>query len=380
MKKVLIAPLDWGLGHATRCIPIIEELLKRNCDVCVAGSGDSLVLLKNEFPFLTFFTLPPYDPVYPSSGSMVWKMLRQLPKFVSVIKKEHSTIEHLILENKINLVISDNRYGCWSARIPTVFITHQRNILMPKGFGWLAGLVRLVSEKMIKRFSFCWIPDLPDGHSLAGKLMSFRKKGESKRVKYIGHLSRFRATRAQVVKYDVACIFSGPEPQRSILEKIVVEQVQRSGLKYFVVRGLLSSANSMSPKANHVDFLNSEGLQSVIEQSTYIIARSGYSTVMDLSKLGKKVIFIPTPGQTEQEYLAERLMKMKIAFAMPQHKFDLETAWEESKSYTGFHSIPKHARLLEEALDQILLSLSPSHEEKKIFDSMPNGFYHEKFS
>ncbi len=135
MKKVLITPLDWGLGHATRCIPIIHELLKRGCTVLVAGSGDSLLLLKNEFPDLTFFALSAYSPVYSKSQSMVWKIVSQIPKFVEVIRKEHQQIQALIREgHKIDFIISDNRYGCWSAKDPvSLHDTSELNILMPHG-------------------------------------------------------------------------------------------------------------------------------------------------------------------------------------------------------------------------------------------------------
>lgn len=354
MKKIIVAPLDWGLGHATRCIPIIHGLLARDCEVFIAGSGESLALLKIEFPSLTFFRLPAYNPVYPSSGSMGWKMAGQVPKFVSVIRKEHRQIESLIEDNKIDLVISDNRYGCWSAKVTSVIITHQINIQLPGRFNWLKALVNRVNVKLIKRFSCCWIPDYPDAHSLAGSLTTLVRKGELERVKYIGNLSRFRILEPQALNYDVVCILSGPEPQRAIFERIVVKQVRESGLKYFIVRGLPSAPDTVAGETNYANFLRGEELQSVIEQSACVIARSGYSTVMDLAKLGKRAIFIPTPGQTEQEYLAGRLQKMKIAFTVAQEKFDIETAWEESKAYTGFHFIPEPAELLDSVLDELL--------------------------
>src|SRR5688572_30825738 len=131
MKKVLVAPLDWGLGHATRCIPLVSELLKRKCNVSIAGSGESLQLLKKEFPTLALYELEPYAPVYPKSKrGMVWKMASQIPKFYFAIKKEHEQIEHLVAQHQFELIISDNRYGCWSERIQSIFITHQSNILM----------------------------------------------------------------------------------------------------------------------------------------------------------------------------------------------------------------------------------------------------------
>lgn len=162
MKKALIAPLDWGLGHATRCIPIIRELQRQGCSVVLAGSGDSLVLLKKEFPQSPAYSLPAYAPRYPDRGSMVWTMCRQLPHFVKVISSEHRALKDVLLREKIDLIISDNRYGCWSHKIPSVFITHQSNVLMPQRFGWLQNVIRKLHGTLIDRFHACWIPDLPD--------------------------------------------------------------------------------------------------------------------------------------------------------------------------------------------------------------------------
>jgi uncharacterized protein (TIGR00661 family) len=352
MKKVLITPLDWGLGHATRCIPVIRELISRGCSVSIGGSGDSLTLLQKEFPSLPFFELPGYDPIYPSTESMVWKMASQLSKFRRVIRDEHECIERIIRENEIDLIISDNRYGCWSEKIPCVFISHQTNILMPKRFGWLSAIVRYFNTKMINRFTYCCIPDYPNDHSLSGELTSFGKHNISTKVLHIGLLSRFKSSTPREKKFDVLCIFSGPEPQRSIFEEIVMNQLPSSGLKYFVVRGVFSS--SLVEEQHVVNFLTTEKLQEVIEQSEIIIARSGFSTVMDLAALGKKAIFIPTPGQTEQEYLADTLMKQKIAFSMPQNRLNVLNAFNESKNYTGFVSSQHQADLLKKALTEIL--------------------------
>ncbi|HOX81999.1 MAG TPA: glycosyltransferase [Chryseolinea sp.] len=352
MKKVLITPLDWGLGHATRCIPIIRELISRGCSVSIGGSGDSLTLLRNEFPSLSFFDLPGYNPVYPSSGSMVWKMASQLSKFRKVIRDEHDAVERISHENKIDLIISDNRYGCWSEKIPCVFISHQTNILMPKRFGWLASMVRYLTSRMINRFDYCCIPDYPDHRSLGGQLVEFGNDSIKAKVLYMGSLSRFKPSASREKKFDVLCILSGPEPQRSMLEKVMMDQLPSSGLKYLIVRGLLSS--SVVKDEQIVDFLATEKLQEAIEQSEVIIARSGFSTVMDLATLGKRAIFIPTPGQTEQEYLADTLMKKRIIFSMTQDQFDLPTAWEESKKYTGFKFPHYHDDLLKKALNEIL--------------------------
>jgi uncharacterized protein (TIGR00661 family) len=353
MKRVLITPLDWGLGHATRCIPIIHEFLKSNCEVMIAGSGDSLLLLKAEFPSLKFFSLPGYAPVYPGTGSMVLKMVLQLPKFVSTIRKEHAIVETLVRKEGIDLIISDNRYGCWSSQIPCVFITHQSNIQMPKRFGWLQGTIRQINENYMRKFTRCWIPDFPEEHSLAGELISFGKIHAAIKVDYIGPLSRFKASPQPVKKYDVAAIFSGPEPQRTLLENKVTGQLKTSGLKFFIVRGMLSPSDSLSIEYS-ADFLTSQDLQQVMESSELIIARSGYSTIMDLAALGKKAILIPTPGQTEQEYLAQSLMKRGLIYSVSQKDFNLLTAVETARKLPGLSRPLDSAALLKNAIRKMV--------------------------
>jgi uncharacterized protein (TIGR00661 family) len=354
MKNVLVTPLDWGLGHATRCVPIINELLKRDCNVFIGGCGDSLELLKKEFPALTFLQLPAYKPVYPSSGSMAFKILTQLPKFMSTIKQEHTVIEKIVKASNIDLVISDNRFGCWTSSIPSVFITHQTNVMLPKRFRWLAGIVRRMNLSLIRKFSSCWIPDYPDGRSLAGKLKSLGEKNLSIKVKYIGALSRFGQPKSREILYDIVCVLSGPEPQRSALEKIALDGLSRSGLRYFVVRGIVGQQNDSVSKHNQVNFLIGSDLQAIIEQSECVLARSGYSTIMDLATLGKKAIFVPTPGQTEQEYLAARLKAKGIAFFAAQKNFDIMDAWTKSQSFTGFNQFPGDVHLLTDALDELV--------------------------
>jgi uncharacterized protein (TIGR00661 family) len=331
-------------------------LLEKNCQVVIAGSGESLALLRAEFPLLDTFSIPGYNPVYPRSGSMVWKMITQIPKFISVIKSEHSAIEKLILSEQIDLIISDNRYGCWSTLTPCVFITHQNNILMPKRFGWLSGMVNKLNEKYIRKYSSCWIPDFPGDNALVGQLISFGKLDPRMNVEYIGNLSRFKLSVKVEKKYDVAAIFSGPEPQRTLFENKVLNQLRASKLNYIIVRGKVSSSDSLKdPRV--IDFLTSHDLQQLIESSEIILARSGYSTIMDLAALRKKAIFIPTPGQTEQEYLARELMKKQIAFSMPQENFDLSFALENARNYYGFTNIPADGSLLRKAIDKVLNTL-----------------------
>ncbi len=353
MKRVLITPMDWGLGHATRCIPIVRELECLGCEVLIASSGDALALLKREFPRHRFFSLPGYAPRYPVKGSMVLSMARQIPHFMRVIRREHRAVESLVESESIDMVISDNRYGCWSRRVTSVFVTHQSNILMPLRFGLLSRFVRFISTRLINRFDRCWVPDFPDGHSLAGALIAFGKFGFRIPVDYIGWLSRFEVHgEVDPPTLDIAAVLSGPEPQRSAFESRLLPQLKSSGMKFRLVRGLPSAVET--PSDDRIsNFMDSIHLRELITSAAIVIARSGYSTVMDLHVLGKRVIFVPTPGQTEQEYIARRLQEREIAYSTSQGEFDLIKAIRESEQYDGFAPAGSN-HLLREAIARLL--------------------------
>jgi uncharacterized protein (TIGR00661 family) len=350
MKRVLVTPLDWGLGHATRCIPIIEMLLKKNCEVMVASSGSALALLKKEFPELKFFVLPSYRVRYPKRGSFVFSIVGQIPRIRRVISREHKRVQKLVAQNSIDLIISDNRYGCWSGKVQSVFVCHQLNIQLPAAWQLLKPFVDWYHLLMIKKFNRCWVPDDPQ-LNLTGALSLIKNL----KIEHVGVLSRFEKKNLEL-KYDVAVVLSGPEPQRSIFEKIVLKQISNPDQKIIVVRGVIEGEGNWRQEGNVtiVNFLQSDKLEEIIQQSGMVIARSGYSTIMDLARLGKKAVFVPTPGQTEQEYLAAKLMHEKIALAVNQREFVWNAALTRSVEFIGFSNIESKNNLLIKSVDEIL--------------------------
>lgn len=330
-KRIVVTPLDWGLGHATRCIPIIRLLLEKNYEVCIATSGLAFPLLKQEFPNLTFFELPSYQARYSAKLPLMLKVFLQLPHFLRVIQEEHRIIERLVQEQSIDVVLSDNRYGCYSKKVKSVFITHQLTILMPPAFRRLKRLVNFFNHILIRRFDECWVPDFKTNR-LTGTLTH----APDLHVRFIGMLSRFQKRNVEVTKrYDLLVLLSGPEPQRSLLEDQVVQQLKDYPGKALLVRGLPNAVEKLAG-VECVNHLSSHELQTVLEASTQVLARSGYTTIMDLYYLEKRAIFIPTPGQTEQEYLANQLTERGIAFSMEQKDFDLMKALEAAKAFKGF--------------------------------------------
>jgi uncharacterized protein (TIGR00661 family) len=350
-KKILIAPLDWGLGHATRCIPIIHEFLNRGCEVQIASSGSALILLKQELPQLKFHELVSFDVHYSKSLPLALSLFFQLPKFINRIKKEHNQIENIVRDEKIDFVISDNRYGCWSRQVSSVFITHQVNILLPRPIRWLEPFINYFNHLQIKKFNYCWVPDELTNR-ITGKLTDAR----GVKITYIGMLSRFKKTQLAEKKYDLLVLLSGPEPQRTLMEQELIKKLSGSKLKVMLVRGIPAETSSMISENEYIvqkNHLSSKELNQVILESEIVISRSGYSTIMDMAKLNKKAIFIPTPGQTEQVYLANQLSKKKIAYCTVLNNLDVNKAIQLGTAYSGFNG-EHNNDLLSKAMSNLL--------------------------
>jgi hypothetical protein len=331
-KTLLVAPLDWGLGHATRCVPIIRDLLNNNCEVWLAGEGAQEKLLREEFPSLPFLPLKGYRVKYGKTG-LAGKMVLQIPSILQSIKEENIWLKEQVNKYGFNAVISDNRYGLYHEKIFSILITHQ--LCIKSSFGkWGEKFLQKWNYKLIERFNECWIPDEEGNHNLAGEL-SHPYKLPSIPVKYIGTLSRLEKGNFKEIKDHLLIILSGPEPQRTILENKIVDEIVNYQGSATIVRGLPGERNII-PSTNTIYFhnhLSSIELSNEMMKAEFIVSRSGYSTVMDIAALQKKSILIPTPGQTEQEYLATYLMKKQFAFCVKQNEFSLLKDIEQAKAF-----------------------------------------------
>ncbi len=316
-----MAPLDWGLGHATRCIPVIRALLAGGYEVVIAGEGAQASLLQTEFPSLLCLPLQGYKVRYSKSAALLPLMLaKQIPGLMKVIRQENKWLHNIIGEHSINLVIADNRYGLYTDQVPCIFITHQLLIKAP--FRWVEKILQRINYQFINRFSACWVPDA-EGEINAAGILSHPHRMPAAPVHYIGLLSRFQQEPADII-YDLCIILSGPEPQRTILEKKVLAGLDKVPGKILLVRGKPGSVEKLEMPENIEvkNHLPQAQLQKALLQSNYIVSRTGYTTVMELLSLHKRSILIPTPGQTEQEYLAKRLHGKHLCYTVNQEHFD----------------------------------------------------------
>jgi UDP:flavonoid glycosyltransferase YjiC (YdhE family) len=346
-KTVLVAPLSWGLGHATRCIPIIRHCINEGKTVVIASDSDALALLRNEFPNIESVVLPAYNIEY-GSENMFLTLFAQLPHILKTIIAEHFALRKIIQQHKIEAVISDNRYGCFSflklfsTNKTNIFITHQINIRINTDDKTrnISTLIEYIIGFLHRFYINCffdttWIPDFEsETASLAGKLShgSLPKKSV-----FVGVLTRFsfknkiKNNATSNSRKQILAVLSGPEPQRTHFEQIILAQIERLPQHDFIlVQGKPSETEVFTPKTlknlEIIGFLPANLLFDYIENADAIIMRSGYSSLMDLTMLEKPTLLVPTPAQTEQEYLANRFKTKQNYTVQKQGELDL-VAW-----------------------------------------------------
>jgi uncharacterized protein (TIGR00661 family) len=329
-KNILVAPLNWGIGHAARCIPIINNLLQEGFNPIIASDGSALKFLKKEFPELKCFELPSYNIRYPRNGFWLKvKLASQVFVIRKTIKLERDYVNTLVNSENLIGIISDNRLGVLSNKIPSVYITHQITVM--------SGLATFIASRVhryyINKFKECWIPDINSETNLSGKL----SKGKLQiKTKYLGLLSRLNFKDLKP-KYDLLVLLSGIEPLRSNLENKIISELNNYEGSVFFVRGIRSINKEKEVRENitFCNFLVSNELEEIINSSKLVLSRSGYSTILDLAKLNKKAFFIPTTGQNEQKYLSKYLEDIGTASFATLKNFKIEML-EETANYSGF--------------------------------------------
>jgi len=351
--RILVTPLNWGLGHVTRCIPIIRQLLSLGAEPVLAADGEAYQLLKAEFPKLTALELPSYGIRYDTS-SMVWNIGRQLPKLLWAVRAEYGATQKIVKALGIRGVISDNRYGCYSPFCPSAIISHQLKPIIP--WSVLTGATHAVVRKALSRFDAVWVPDHASEHNLTGKLS--HNTNMHPHIHFVGPLSRMKPLERDV-EYDVAVVLSGPEPQRTRLEQLLLEQAIALPHRAVIIQGK-PMKKSHYFAAGHVEvisYLTSSDLNNILSASQYIVCRSGYSSIMDLAVLGKKALLIPTPGQTEQEFLARSLGQKNYCAWQQQHELNLRTGLAQLESTTGIPDFGTTETPLETLIGRFLSAL-----------------------
>ena len=316
-KKILVAPLDWGIGHAARCIPLIDDLLDQGNEVILAGNGRSIAWLEKRFARLTCLKdIPDYRIQFSAKASISLQLLKQWPRLKHIIQDEHNWLDQVIDAYHIDEVISDNRYGLHSKKIKCSLVTHQLRV---HAAWFVAPFANRMIGRLLCPFSEILIPDFENyNDSLSGKL----SHPPLQNCRYIGALSRFSPTRKiHTEKATWVGIVSGPEPFRTEFENELFSLFQRIGQPSFILAA--NPQNHGSVIKGNVTILShaeDDEFASLVSNATHVIARAGFSTVLDLNALGADATLVPTPGQTEQEYLGQYLSSKKKFKCISQEK------------------------------------------------------------
>jgi len=361
-KRILYCVLDWGLGHATRSIPIIRALLDRGYEVILASDNLALDFLRTEFPSLTSYKLPSYNVEY-LAENLFLNGIYNLKRIRSAIKAEHALTRHIAKKDKIDAIISDNRYGCHVAGLPSVMVTHQ--LQFRTGNTLQDRIGKMLISKLLKSFDHIWIPD-DEERTLSGVLSM---SGES-RVKCIGWQSTLVSSSSSMEmhqnkrnearkEYIIAAILSGPEPMRTTLEVEIRRQLETLDAKCALVRGVKGSPEARQEGNITVyDTLDRTEVGHLINSTSVIVCRSGYSSLMDLQTTGKKALLIPTPGQPEQKYLAERMRSIPNYVVQEQGELDIKSAMDRLATINSTNPGTVSSYLLDNAIKNLFKNTS----------------------
>lgn len=318
-KKILYCVLNWGLGHATRSEALIKKLMEEN-EVIIASDGMAYMYLVEVFGKKACIQMPSYNIKYGRNALQTrLKLLLQALSKSSLIQEEYTWVEETIRKKNINLVISDGRFGAFSREVESIYISHQ--IKIKSGFRFLDPLINWGHYQIMKNFDCICIPDYRETRkSLAGDLSRWPTSYKIKH-EYLGTLSRFNMPAVNRKGKIILAILSGPEPQRSILENGIWELANKCReFNFIIIRGYNEPSIHRAENVRSLDIVAGDLLLDFIEDSCMIISRSGYSSMMDLDVLGvKNIVWIPTPGQGEQEYLAQYAHKNHWGKAITQN-------------------------------------------------------------
>ena len=323
-KRILFAIMGWGLGHATRCIPIIRSLMKEN-HVILASNGISTTLLKQEFSSLKCIDYPDYAIKYPKNKMMLLPLIAlQLPSIILKLIKEHLQTQKVINDENIDLIISDSRYGVYSTGVPTYFIIHQLRFQLSGIFTAIEFLGEWFNIFMFRRYEKIIIPDVQSDQNLTGDLTHSGKISNHPKLHYLGI---FCSVSKMNIKEDIDYLFSvsGPEIQRTLFEEIILDQISHIPGKKVVVLGKPDDKRTYDNIENTEIYshVNRQKQNELLNRAKFVVCRSGYTTVMELVALKKSALMIPTPGQTEQEYLARHYQSTGIFHIAMQDGLDL---------------------------------------------------------
>lgn len=334
--KIIYGVCSWGLGHATRSLPVIRKLIEEDNELTIISNDRSLELLKKELgEEIDYFDIQDYPMLLSeNSRQFMAKSIVYWPSFIARMESGLQSLKKILENKKYDRIISDGRYDIYSRKIPSFFISHQMRIMNPLRIKMFERGSEIFNLFFFKRFAGVIVPDYKED-SLSGELSHNLGRIDENKLHYVGALSDFKKKNAKK-DIDYLISISGPEPQRTMLEEIILKQVE--GLDGNIVITLGKSENFEKFVNKNVEtrsFLTKEEREDYLNRAELIVSRSGYSTIMDLAVIGKKALMIPTPGQIEQEYLGYYHNNMGTFYSVNQNRIDVVKDSKIAKKTTG---------------------------------------------
>jgi len=332
-QRLLFAVLDWGLGHATRTAPLIRAALQSGHEVHIASRGTALSWLQSQWTSEVTFHTKPGRTIQYSERFNFWRIASQMPGFLQSIEEEKKWTEQAFRRFEFTHLFSDNCYGVVLPAVPSILMTHQLHLPVPRP---LQGLARRQVSKWCEPFDQIWVPDIPTTPNWSGDLG--HPALDSSKTHWVGLLSHLASDTMATSnanqykssepttgrKYRIVGMVSGPEPHRSIMESKLRDWLQTLPGKHVIFSG---NPSGTEEKHGHVEIHNHADSQTIAEawkQADLLVCRGGYSTVMDLVCMGKPAILIPTPGQAEQASLSNHLAHCPCFKVIAQSDFHTE--------------------------------------------------------
>ena len=334
--KIIYSVCSWGLGHATRSLPVIRKLIDENNEITIISNGRSLELLKKEIGSnIEYINIPDYPMLLSENArQFMAKSIIYWPLFIRKMQSGLSKLTKMLETKKCDIIISDGRYDIYSKKIPSFFISHQMRIMNPLRIRMFETGSEIFNLFFFKRFRGVIVPDYKED-SLSGDLSHNLKKIDEKKIHYVGVLSDFqKKKRKKDIDYLIS--ISGPEPQRTLLEKKLLSQVDQLDGSIVITLGKTEDKN-VSDNENILiySFLTKEKRENLLNRAKLVVSRSGYSTIMDLAVIRTKALMTPTPGQIEQEYLSQYHNNKGTFYSVNQELLDLGRDVEIAKNMTG---------------------------------------------
>lgn len=363
---ILLSPLDWGLGHTTRLIPIGRELRLREAQLVLAGTPQQLSVLSEELGAKATIELPSYGVRYGKRLPASWHVVRQFPRLLSVINQEQAIIKEAVSTLNIAGIISDNRYGVYDHRVQNVMVMHQFVPPLTRGGKLFKKTLWKQHQKFLTPFQDIWIPDHEGEKALAAEM---RYPFLHQQPTFLGWPSRLTGILPETPAFlpedlpppDLLCLLSGPEPQRTLLEEKIMSQLPVNGLTVWIVQGL-PGGNRLPrsiPGGMVIPYLDAPALRYWLPKAGAVLSRSGYSTLMDLVSLGTRhMILVPTPGQPEQVHLAKMLHSQKRAIMTSSKNLEINSLINSRSEVFGFRRSTPEINKIRAVVGQWLQQLS----------------------